>query len=37
MEALASGGGPILISKTTYLEFQMCPKKAWLKLHKPER
>ena len=36
MDALASGGGPTLISKTTFLEFQMCPKNAWLKLHKPE-
>jgi hypothetical protein len=34
--ALASGG-PVLISKTTFLEFQMCLKNAWLKLHKPER
>jgi len=30
------GGGPTLISKTTFPEFQMCPKNAWLKLHKPE-
>lgn len=26
----------MLISKTTFLEFQMCPKNTWLKLHKPE-
>ena len=26
----------MLISKTTFLEFQVCPKNAWLKLHKPE-
>ena len=25
-----------MISKTTFPEFQMCPKNAWLKLHKPE-
>ncbi|MDP1689944.1 MAG: DUF2779 domain-containing protein [bacterium] len=25
-----------LISKTTFLEFLMCPKNIWLKLHKPE-
>ena len=25
-----------LISKTTFLQFQMCPKDTWLKLHKPE-
>ena len=25
-----------LISKSTFLEFQMCPKDTWLKLHKPE-
>jgi hypothetical protein len=37
MDALASGGRPILISKTTFVEFQMCPTNAWLKLHKPER
>ena len=26
----------MLISKTTFLQFQMCPKDTWLKLHKPE-
>ena len=26
----------MLISKTTFLEFQLCPKNTWLKLHKPE-
>ena len=26
----------MLISKTTFLEFQMCPKNTWLKLHRPE-
>ena len=26
----------MVISKTTFLEFQMCPKNTWLKLHKPE-
>lgn len=26
----------ILISKTTFLEFLMCPKNIWLKIHKPE-
>ncbi len=26
----------MLISKTTFLEFQLCPKNCWLKLHKPE-
>lgn len=26
----------MLISKTTFLEFLMCPKNIWLKLHKPE-
>ena len=26
----------ILISKSTFLESQMCPKDTWLKLHKPE-
>jgi hypothetical protein len=26
----------MLISKSTFLEFQMCPKNTWLKLHKPE-
>lgn len=26
----------ILISKTTFLEFLMCPKNIWFKLHKPE-
>ena len=26
----------MLISKTTFLEFQMCPKNTWLKLHKPD-
>jgi hypothetical protein len=25
-----------LISKSTFLQFQMCPKDTWLKLHKPE-
>ena len=25
-----------LISKSTFLEFQLCPKDTWLKLHKPE-
>ncbi|AGK57023.1 hypothetical protein HYPDE_26713 [Hyphomicrobium denitrificans 1NES1] len=25
-----------LISKTTFLEFQLCPRDTWLKLHKPE-
>ncbi len=25
-----------LISKSTFLEFQMCPKDTWLKLHKPD-
>lgn len=25
-----------LISKTTFLEFQVCPRDTWLKLHKPE-
>jgi hypothetical protein len=36
MDALASGGRPTVILKTTFLEFQMCPKNAWLKLHKPQ-
>jgi hypothetical protein len=26
----------MLISKTTFLEFQMCPRNTWLKLHNPE-
>ena len=26
----------MLISKTTFLEFLMCPKNIWLKLHRPE-
>ena len=26
----------MLISKTTFLEFQMCPKNTWLKLHRPD-
>ena len=26
----------MLISKTTFLQFQMCPKDTWLQLHKPE-
>jgi hypothetical protein len=26
----------MLISKTTFLQFQMCPKDTWLKVHKPE-
>src|SRR5262249_820654 len=26
----------MLISKTTLLQFQLCPKDTWLKLHKPE-
>ena len=26
----------MLISKTTFLEFRMCPKNIWLKLHRPE-
>lgn len=26
----------MLVSKTTFLEFLMCPKNIWLKLHKPE-
>ena len=26
----------MLISKTTFLEFQVCPKNTWLKLHRPE-
>jgi hypothetical protein len=26
----------MLISKTTFLQFQMCPKDTWLKLHKPK-
>jgi hypothetical protein len=26
----------MLISKTTFLEFEMCPKNTWLKLHRPE-
>jgi len=26
----------LLISKTTFLEFLLCPKNIWLKLHKPE-
>ena len=26
----------MLISKTTFLEFLMCPKNIWLKIHKPE-
>lgn len=26
----------MLVSKTTFLEFQMCPKNTWLKLHRPE-
>ncbi len=26
----------ILVSKTTFLEFLMCPKNIWFKLHKPE-
>lgn len=26
----------ILVSKTNFLEFLMCPKNTWLKLHKPE-
>ena len=25
-----------LISKTTFLQFQMCPKDTWLMLHKPK-
>ena len=24
------------ISKSTFLQFQMCPKDTWLKLHRPE-
>lgn len=24
------------ISKTTFLQFQICPKDTWLRLHKPE-
>ena len=26
----------MLISKTTFLEFQLCPKNTWLKLHRPD-
>src|SRR3989344_5951713 len=26
----------MIISKTTFLEFLMCPKNIWLKIHKPE-
>jgi hypothetical protein len=33
---MGSGDRCILISKTTFLQFQMCPKDTWLKLHKPE-
>ena len=26
----------MLISKTTFLEFHVCPKNTWLKLHRPD-
>jgi hypothetical protein len=31
-----AGSPRILVSKTTFLEFLLCPKNIWLKLHQPE-